>query len=114
VPELIQDLQKYSGGTDNLDAGSNMTASLRDLYRQLNASGHGVMPAGFLNVCLLFFIVQNAVIDLGIHVVLFTIKSPGQLTHLLRHFMHTPIVLAQGVPSILSARSGWRLDATGC
>ncbi|KAF9082507.1 Ubiquitin carboxyl-terminal hydrolase 14 [Mortierella sp. AD031] len=48
VPELIQDLQKYTGGTDNLDAGSNMTASLRDLYRQLNASGHGVMPAGFL------------------------------------------------------------------
>ncbi|KAG0265821.1 Ubiquitin carboxyl-terminal hydrolase 14 [Mortierella polycephala] len=48
IPELIEDLQKYAGSTDNLDAGSNMTASLRDLYRQLNASGHGVMPAGFL------------------------------------------------------------------
>lgn len=48
IPELIQDLQKYTGGTDNLDAGSSMTASLRDLYRQLNASGHGVMPVGFL------------------------------------------------------------------
>ncbi|KAI8595025.1 hypothetical protein EDD21DRAFT_329770 [Dissophora ornata] len=49
VPELIEDLQKYNGGTENLDSGSNMTASLRDLYRQLNASGHGVMPAAFLN-----------------------------------------------------------------
>ncbi|KAG0296774.1 Ubiquitin carboxyl-terminal hydrolase 14 [Dissophora globulifera] len=49
VPELIEDLQKYSGGTDNLDSGSNMTASLRDLYRQLNASGHGVMPVVFLS-----------------------------------------------------------------
>ncbi|KAF9923294.1 Ubiquitin carboxyl-terminal hydrolase 14 [Linnemannia zychae] len=48
IPELVQDLQKYSGGTDNLDAGSNMTASLRDLYRQLNASGNTVMPMGFL------------------------------------------------------------------
>ncbi|KAF9197608.1 Ubiquitin carboxyl-terminal hydrolase 14 [Haplosporangium sp. Z 27] len=48
APELIQDLQKYTGGTDNLDQGSNMTAALRDLYRQLNASGHPVMPMGFL------------------------------------------------------------------
>ncbi|KAF9953323.1 Ubiquitin carboxyl-terminal hydrolase 14 [Mortierella alpina] len=48
VPELVQDLQKYEGGVNNMDAGSNMTASLRDLYRQLNASGYGVMPAGFL------------------------------------------------------------------
>ncbi|KAG0227078.1 Ubiquitin carboxyl-terminal hydrolase 14 [Actinomortierella wolfii] len=49
VPELVQDLQKYTGTTNNLDAGSNMTASLRDLYRQLNAAGQGVMPAAFLN-----------------------------------------------------------------
>ncbi|KAF9919144.1 Ubiquitin carboxyl-terminal hydrolase 14 [Lobosporangium transversale] len=48
VPELVQDLQKYQGGTDNLDTASNMTASLRDLYRQLNTSGHDVLPVGFL------------------------------------------------------------------
>ncbi|KAF9971277.1 Ubiquitin carboxyl-terminal hydrolase 14 [Actinomortierella ambigua] len=49
VPELVQDLQKFSGTTNNLDAGSNVTASLRDLFRQLNASGHGVVPAAFVN-----------------------------------------------------------------
>ncbi|KAF9986239.1 Ubiquitin carboxyl-terminal hydrolase 14 [Modicella reniformis] len=48
VPELIEDLQKYTGGTNNLDTGSNMTASLRDLYKQLNDAGHGVMPFAFL------------------------------------------------------------------
>ncbi|KAF9429256.1 Ubiquitin carboxyl-terminal hydrolase 14 [Entomortierella beljakovae] len=48
APELVQNLQEYTGGTDNMDTGSNMTASLRDLYRQLNASGHPVMPAVFL------------------------------------------------------------------
>lgn len=114
MPELIQDLQKYSGGTDNLDAGSNMTASLRDLYRQLNASGHGVMPAGFLTVRLPFVFFRVDAIDLSTHVALFGTESIGKLTNLLLHFMHTMIVLAQGVPSILPARSGWRLDAAGC
>ncbi|KAI8362006.1 hypothetical protein B0O80DRAFT_476901 [Mortierella sp. GBAus27b] len=48
IPELIDNLQKYEGGTSNLDAGSNMTASLRDLYKQLNDAGYPVMPLGFL------------------------------------------------------------------
>jgi ubiquitin carboxyl-terminal hydrolase 14 len=50
VPELVGDLQKYTGGTNNLDAGSNMTASLRDLYKELNGAGYSVTPLVFLNV----------------------------------------------------------------
>ncbi|KAF9365624.1 Ubiquitin carboxyl-terminal hydrolase 14 [Mortierella sp. NVP85] len=49
VPELVDDLQKYTGGTNNLDAGSNMTASLRDLYKELNGAGYSVTPLVFLN-----------------------------------------------------------------
>ncbi|KAF9586085.1 Ubiquitin carboxyl-terminal hydrolase 14 [Lunasporangiospora selenospora] len=37
-----------ASGINNADAGASMTASLRDLYKQLNSAGHGIMPMAFL------------------------------------------------------------------
>lgn len=45
---------------------------------------------------------------------LFITMVTRKLTQVLLIFMDTLIVLAEGVPPILSTRTGWRLDAAGC
>ncbi|CAO3611294.1 unnamed protein product [Cunninghamella blakesleeana] len=47
MPELHQSLEKYQGGISGMDDRGNLTASLRDLFKDLNKTGEGFPPLVF-------------------------------------------------------------------
>ncbi|KAI8344598.1 hypothetical protein BC941DRAFT_366054 [Chlamydoabsidia padenii] len=47
IPELQTALEKYEGGIAGMDNRGNLTASLRDLFNNLNKSGEGFPPLVF-------------------------------------------------------------------
>ncbi|KAI9320771.1 hypothetical protein BX666DRAFT_2150088 [Dichotomocladium elegans] len=47
MPELQTDLNKYDGTLRSVDSRANLTASLRDLFKQLNKTGDGFPPLVF-------------------------------------------------------------------
>ncbi|KAI7876089.1 cysteine proteinase [Lichtheimia hyalospora FSU 10163] len=47
MPELQADLNSYQGSISGVDTRGNLTASLRDLFRELNKAGDGFPPLVF-------------------------------------------------------------------
>ncbi|KAI9309293.1 hypothetical protein BJ944DRAFT_236234 [Cunninghamella echinulata] len=47
IPELHDALDKYQGGISGMDNRGNLTASLRDLFKNLNKTGEGFPPLVF-------------------------------------------------------------------
>lgn len=94
-----------------MDPASNMTASLRDLYKQLNDSGYPVMPLGFLAVSTKGrFFCDFATTTRCQAMINVPNLSEGWGTF----SMCNGLVSAKGFPTVFSAITRWCLDATGC